>query len=53
MLEKHQIVKLSEDTVEDMNDIPTNDNENNLIDLIDLSKGEKENTVILPNSVQD
>lgn len=53
MLEKHQIVKLSEDTVEDMNDIPTNDNENNLIDLIDLSKGEIENTVILPNSVQD
>ena len=42
-----------EDAVGEINDIPTNDNENNLTGLIDLPKGEIKNRVFLPNSVQD
>ena len=39
--------------MEEINDIPTDYNENNLIDLIDLHKGEIKKGVVLPNGVQD
>ena len=45
------IAKLFEDTVQEINEIPTNGNVNNLIDLIDLSKGEIKKGPVLPNSV--
>ena len=48
------IDELLEDAVEKINDdIPTNDNENNLIDLTDLPKGEIKKGVFLRNTVQD
>ena len=42
-----------EDAAEETNDIPTDDNENNLTDLIDLPKVEIKKGVFLPNRVQD
>ena len=47
------IAELFEDAVEEINDMSSDDNENNLIDLIDLPKGEIKKGVFLPNSVQD
>ena len=47
------IAETFEDAVEEINDIPTDDNENNLTDLIYLPKGEIKKGVFLPNNVQD
>ena len=47
------IAKLFEDVVEEINNIPRDDNENNLIDLIDLAKGKIKKGVFVLNSVQD
>ena len=43
----------SKHAMEEIHDIPTDDNENNLFHLIDLPNGEIIKGVLLPNSVQD
>ena len=42
-----------ENAVDEINDIPTDDNKNNLTGLTDLPKGEIKKGVFLANSVQD